>query len=409
MAAVGDISGEKLLNVAEDRIFSLGPRDLASALSYENMRYGLGKMIYALDDDDVCCVFGPDATITRNVGRWQSGFGYGAVIKWPDNGIIFPELRPNACGMLLAKIDELPSQDELAESIARVESSELYLDETKIKPDFGKGNHFLEFYKVMGVSPDIEDRMPQDANYVIIHGSASERKDDLYNKIAEGGKTRTPFGDIVVLDGSDAKEYYKVWLDFDEFSLRRREFIIKEVVGDCEVISNLTHQGMFSRNEVRLGCHKTMDGKNPDTLYPLALRWDLPVQIFRGKKNLTDDVISRVGFRERAERVGMIDKLRNINILPHGGGYRIDLPYTKIRVINSRIGNNFVLSGAKPVSKAEDIARGKPDVSSFGEMVIMNPHILPYDYRGKGVIRKLMEFDLGTPVAKLQPLMTWKV
>ncbi|KXA89956.1 hypothetical protein AKJ57_04665 [candidate division MSBL1 archaeon SCGC-AAA259A05] len=65
------VSSEEMLQLAEERIFSLGPRDLASALSYQNMRYGLGKVIYALEGD-VYCVFGPDATITRNKGRWTS-------------------------------------------------------------------------------------------------------------------------------------------------------------------------------------------------------------------------------------------------------------------------------------------------------------------------------------------------
>jgi hypothetical protein len=91
---------KKLLEEARQHIFSLGLQDLASALSYENMVHGLGKVLFVLDSN-AFCVFGPDATITRNVKRWESGFGYGAVIKWFDKGIAFPEMRPNGCGMIL--------------------------------------------------------------------------------------------------------------------------------------------------------------------------------------------------------------------------------------------------------------------------------------------------------------------
>ncbi|HDH41390.1 MAG TPA: hypothetical protein ENG12_03175 [Candidatus Altiarchaeales archaeon] len=409
---ISQMSKEELLNFSEQRIFSLGLRDLASALSYENMRYGLGKMIYALDSGDVYCVFGPDATITRNIGRWMSGFGYGAVIKWPDNGIYFPEIRPNGCGMIIARMDEMPPKREIIERVSEVENSELYLDGVKIEPDFGKGNHFFEFYKPLGISPDIEEIMPSDSSYAIIHGSGPEKKGEVYGAIDRGEWIKTPLGKISVLDGKDGKEYYKMYKELDKFSKKRREILAKEVLGDCKIISNLTHQGMFARNEIRLGCHDSMDRSYPrgKALFPVALRWDHPVYIFRGKENLSADVMGRLGFDKRAEDLGLKDELSKINILPHGGGYKIDLQYSNIEVIRTDIGNHFILSGAKPISKVEEISEtAKRGVSSFGEMIIMNPHELPFDYRGTSIIEKIMEYDLGLPVAKLQPLMTLKV
>jgi hypothetical protein len=117
-----------------------------------------------------------------------------------------------------------------------------------------------------------------------------------------------------------------------------------------------------------------------------------------------------VGFRGRAEETGMLERLENTNILPHGGGYKVDLEYTRINVVSGGKRNHFVLSGAKPASSvSEMIDNSKKSVSSFGEMVIMNPRELPYDYRGLSVIEKTMEYELGTPVAKLQPRMTLKV
>ncbi len=409
--AISDMSRNELRDCAKERIFSLGLRDLASALSYENMSYGLSKIIYAVDSFDVHCVFSPDSTITRNTGRWQSGFGYGAVIKWPDNGMAFPEIRPNACGMVVVKLDELPSEGDILKRISEVEESEMVLDGITLKPDFGEGNHFFEFYKTVSVSPDIVDGMPEDSGYAILHGSAPERKDDMYGAVDRADKIDTPYGPFAVLDGDDAREYYKLWLDLEEFSKKRREFLAREMLGDCEIISNITHQGIFARNEIRIGCYDTMDRSSPKgkALFPVALRWDLPVYIFRGKENLSDDVMGRLGFEERARNIGLYEELKKTNILPHGGGYDITLPYTRIKVVNTHIGNNFILMGPEPVSRVDELTSNGEDLSRFGRMIVTNARELPYTYRGLGVIEKVLEYDLGDPIAKLQPLMTIKI
>jgi hypothetical protein len=400
-----------LIDEATRRIFSLGPRDLASALAYENMRYGLGKMIYAADSLDISCVFGPDATITRNIERWNSGFGYGAVIKWPKSGLAFPEIKPNACGMLLARIESIPSREEIINKISELNSSKIYLDGVEIKPDFGHGNHFFEFYSVLESSPEISGQIDKEHYYVLLHGSAPERKDLIYNHVNNGSRMQTPLGKVAVLDGGEAKDYYSNWKKLEDFSIRRREFILKQVLGEYEVVSNLTHQGLFAENEIRLGCYDSMQktGKGK-TLFPVALRWDMPVYIFKGRKNLSEEVIGRLGFTQRAQELGLTDTLKETNILPHGGGYKVDLEYTKISVVQAESGNHFVLHGAKPASRvSEMIETSKKGVSSFGEMVIMNPRELPYDYRGLAVVEKTMEYSLGDPVAKLQPLMTLKI
>ncbi|HEX55094.1 MAG: hypothetical protein DRO94_04890 [Candidatus Altiarchaeales archaeon] len=407
---IGEMSKDELLEFARNRIFFLGLRDLAAALSYENMQYGLGKMIYALDSGDVYSVFGPDATITRNVGRWMSGFGYGVVIRWPDNGVFFPEIRPNGCGMILVRLDEMPRKDDIIERISELEKSDIYLDGTKLKPDFGKGNHFFEFYKVINTSPEIEHEIPEDANYAIIHGSSPEKKSEIYSMIDTGNWVKTPLGKISVLDGEDAKQYYRKWLKFEKFAKKRREFLAREILGDCKILSNLTHQGIFKKNEIRLGCHDTMDESYPpgEALFPVALRWDHPVYIFKGFKNLSDEVIGRLDFDSRVDELGIRDELKNINILPHGGGYSIKLEYSNIEIINTEIGNCFILSGARPVSRVDEID-DISGISRFGRMIVTNPHELPYDYRVTGIIEKVMEYKLAKPVAKLQPLMTIKI
>jgi len=410
MPPVSSMPGEELLQLAEEHIYSLTIRDLASALSYENMRYGVGRMMSALESEDVLCVFGPDSTITRNIGRWQAGFGYGAVLRWKDEGIYFPEMKPNACGMILARMDELPSKEEIIEQVTLVEESEIYLGDTQLETDFGKGNHFFELYKTLEVSPDIEDRMPPDSYYAIMHGSGQEKRDVMYNAVDDGEWVKAPLGKISVLSGSNGKQYYRNWLKYNEFSKKRRETLIKEVLGEVEVISNLTHQGLFKRNEIRLGVHDSMDESYQpgEAIFPVALRWDLPLHIFKGKKSLSEEVVKRAGFYERANETGSMKDLMDVNILPHGGGYQLQLPYTKIKTMQTSMGNSFILDGMKPASNVDEMTP-KKSISEFGTMIISNPRELPYTYRGESVIREIMAYDLGTEVAKLQPMMTIKI
>lgn len=391
-------SGKQLLEYAEERVFFLGIQDLASAISHRNMVYGLGKMLYVLDSD-VFCVFGPDATITRNKDRWTSGFGYGCVIKWFDKGIIFPEMRPNGCGMALAKLEKLPKKRELFEGLAKLNEEGLEVQGFEIKPDFGKGNHFFEIYKALEVSPEVKGTMSS-RYYAILHCSSPERRDEIYGKVHEGEWIETPLGKISVLVDSAAKEYLRIWEDYDSFCEKRREAIIKEVLGDCEIILDKCHQGLFGMNEIRLGCYNTRDGNGSSELFPIALRWDMPVYIMKGNPNLSAEVIDRMGFRERAERTGLLEELRDVNILPHGGGYKISIPYTEVEVVQRGESRFFILKESKTDQKV---------ISRYGKIIFANPRELPYDYRGMDVIEKTLEYDLGRPMAKLQPVSTLKV
>ena len=189
------MGAKKLLKSAEKHTFSLGVRDLASTLSYQNMMYGLGKILHVLDN--CICVFGPDATITRNIRRWQNGFGYGAVIRWFEEGIMFPEIMPNACGMIVIKLDELPEKKDLFEAVSYIEDNVITLDGIELKPDFGHGNHFLEFYSSLELSPELGSLMPSDSYYAILHCSAPEKKDDLYSKINTGNMVETDRKSVV--------------------------------------------------------------------------------------------------------------------------------------------------------------------------------------------------------------------
>jgi hypothetical protein len=379
---------KKLLELARERIFSLGLRDLACLVSRKNMLYGLGKILYVTNN--AFCVFGPDATITRNKERWVSGFGYGLVVKWFEN-IAFPEMRPNGCGMVLAKLDELPSKGELVKRVIELDKEGLELNGFHIKPDFGKGNHFFEVYKLLEASPEMEMSSPY---YAVLHCSSPERKEEIYAKVNEGEWVKTPLGKISVLVDTDAKEYFNLWKEYNTFCKNRRKALIKEVLGECEIIADKTHQGLCAINEIRLGCYDTMDSSGGN-LFPVALRWDLPLYIMKGSPNLSREVIDRIGFTQRAERLGLLEELQNINILPHGGGYELSVPYAKVEVRGLEKNRYFTLK--------------EPKIFMYGEITFTNPRELPFNYRGRDIIEKTMEYELGMPIAKLQPIETIKV
>lgn len=404
---LSSLSGKDLLSLAEKRTFFLGMEDLGSNLSYRNMCYGLGKMMYALGSEDVYCVFAPDASITRNKGRWLSGYGYGGVIKWNDD-VGFPEIRPNGCGMLLMRLDGLPDIEELVKRASEVNDDSFTLDGIEIEPDFGKGNHFFEFYESMGSSGGNSNTFPEDAYFAILHCSGPELKDEIYSYAYEEKRIETPFGKITVLEDSEAEEYYEQWKRLESFSRRRRKFLAEKIVGSFDPISNFTHQGLFSKNEARLGCYDTLEGSGENHLFPLALRWDCPVYIFRGKKNLSEEVLERTGFRERAEKLGLVEELKNINILPHGGGYELKLSHRDFDVTNTSFGNVYTLKNPVPESGVREDGSAK-QIEKTERMTITNPRELPYTYRGEEVARRTMELDLSDLVAKLRPILTLKI
>lgn len=393
MKSITDMSSKELLDYAEKRIFSISAGDLASRLSHRNIKYGLGRIMYATDDD-AYCVMGPDATITRDIERWENGFAYGQVIKWKDDSIFFPGVKPNGCGMVFVKLDEIPPKEEIFERIAGINENGLSVNGSNIEARLGAGNHFLEFHKPVEISQDVKE-LSDDCRYALLHSSAPEREGEIYKMAHDGEEIKTPIGKISTLEGNARKEYFKEWEDYVQFCSKRREVLIKEAIGDCEVISNTMHQGIFAENEVRIGCYNSMDPTVENKLFPITLRWDLPVFIVRGKPNISDATIDMRGFKERAVDTNMLDELKGVNILPHGGGYTIKSTYTNIEVIKTDIGKVFVLSN--------------PDVESGGEQIIKVPRDLPFDYRGMEVIESVMKYDLADQVAKLKPLMTIKI
>ena len=393
---------EEFLREAERHIFSMGLADSGSGLCRANMRYGLAKIHYWQESLGISpkatFIATPDMTVTRNLSRWRSGFGYGGKISWESEGedFVILDTKPNTCGMLVGGLNYSPEERTILEKIESFRRTENTIEEIKVEWDFHKGNHFIDIFSV---KPTREIRLPP---YVfIIHGSASELKggnpagwglyyddDSSLERAAE--LITTPFGPLHILEGERARKYWECYQFADSFSKKRRQLVAQKLFGDFELLSNETHQGLISCNEILLGCHYI---KDKDEIYPLTLRGDLPAYLLKGKKNLKPESIENLGFAKRTRELGVYQRLRKANVVPHGGGYTF--PHM--------LGVEETLEiGGKRYFKA-DAANDR------GKEIIFDARDIPYLYRGRSVLLKILELDLGEIIAKLLPLYVIKV
>lgn len=392
---------KEFLEVAEEHIFSMGVSDVGAHLSLSNMKFGLAKIHHWQRKMGLSplatFIATPDATVTRNRSRWDSGFGYGGKVSWGkgDQEVVFLEVKPNSCGMLVGGLERLPTENELLERVDSFQKKSSYSRGVKLEWDFSQGNHFIE---VFSVRPKEQISLPP--RVFIIHGSASELKDDsamgygLYwndsSRLRQEAQVmRTPFGSLYLLEGKKALDYLEFYRFADEFSKEKRKLVADHLFGNFRLISNETHQGMLNCNEVLLGCHYIRD---TDTLYPLTLRADIPSYLLRGKRNLKDRIIKTLQFDQKAREWGTYQRLSCANVLPHGGGY-VFPQISKIERIYRLKGKRYFRVVSPEGSKT----------------IFSNIRGMPYQYRGKEVLDKTVELNLGEVVAELYPLWTIQV
>ncbi|MCE1245446.1 MAG: hypothetical protein LWY06_02245 [Firmicutes bacterium] len=394
---------EDILNNAKKHCFFVCLNDSGAELCKSNAPYGIAA-VHEIQkacglEPNATFISTPDMTITRNVTRWNAGFGYGGKITWGsgDDELMILNAKPNACGMLVGGLHEMPEIEPLIRRMHDMEANPIEIDGVKVKWDFYKSNHFVDLFDVKPVAKSDMD-FPKYG--FIIHGSAGELTGDndhgwgLYidksKELAKRAQTvNTKFGEFQILVGADARKYYEQYKFVQEFATKKRRKAAEMLFGEYIEISNETHQGMLNMNEMILGCHNIQE----DKLYPLALRGDLPAYIVRGKKNLSPEIVDFLGFEKRAKRLGVYDRLLNANIIPHGGGY----------VLPDLLSVNKVIEiGGKRYFEVEmSNDRGKKIISEVRE--------LPYEYRGRTVVLRSLEVGLLDIVAKLIPKYVLKI
>lgn len=400
------IDAGALLELGQECLFSLSTGDISSRLAETNTVYGLAKIIHILAKHDIdwrtmICLFTPDGGITRNKERWSFGFGYGCLLHWPDqNGtqpLMFPELKPNACGVLVAKLSCSLSSEEIYKRLGEVREK-LHINGTPLTFNLGISNHFIE---VCQVASSVVPSLSVGDEVAVIHTSPAELKEDLYSWEAwlqAGGRwEETPVGRILVLAGPAARKYFQSYQRIEAFSKARRLTIARAIFGEVEVVSNPTHQGLFSPNRLGLGLYDTGDTTaTPDggPVFPLTLRWDIPIYLIAGRQNLSPTVLKRRGIYRKAEERGVLEILSKANVLPHGGGYA--LPFdarSRVRVVQNGHRRFFHLHNS---------------AAEVDEYVFTHPSELPYDYRGRQVMKMIEALEMGEPVAELRQRFTIK-
>ena len=396
------LSKSELIERAKRHIFSLGLNDVASYLCRLNMKFGLAKIHYTQYklgmESNATFISAPDETVTRNKVRWESGIGYGGKISWGsgEDKVIVLDVMPNACGMLVGGIKDPPEPREIINNVYKLKQNEVFIDDIKVSWDFHVGNHFIDVFRVVKVTEiDLPDYI------FIIHSAAPELQGEnqkglglYYHKsrvLKERMKeVKTPFGPCRVVLDEDAKEYYKFFRYAEEFAKKRRRLAATEIFGDFTEIINETHQGLLNYNEIALGCHYI---NQQGQMFPIALRADLPAYLVRGNPNLSEETIEALGFYKRAEKLSVMDRLKNLNILPHGGGHTFpDMLEAsgEVEIDNKRYFTTEMKSG-------------------IGQKIISSTEGLPFTYRGREVIVRTIELRMCDIVARLMPIYVLKI
>ena len=395
----------KALHRAEEHHFSTGVDDGATHLSRMNMRYGLAKMHYIQDKlgfrPNATFISSPDETVTRNTPRWEAGISYGGKICWGygKDELLFLDVMPNCCGMLVGGLNRLPKPKNILKKVYDIEQKKHYINDVRVKWDFYKGNHFIDVFKV---EQKMHMKLPKYA--VIMHAGCPELKGETMHGMglywghsktimSMANMVKTPFGTALILKNkNDVEEYYRFHKFAEDFALKRRELAYKLLFGGTKksMISNITHQGLLNQNEVTLGCQITDDRSK---LYPISIRADLPSYLVKPKKNLSHQAIEDLGFNERAHRHGVYGRLREANVLPHGGGYCFNdaLHVRKIFEINKK--RYFEIEM----------------LNSIGRKIVSNTRELQFAYRGREVLQKTLSMGLGELAATMHPVYTIKI
>jgi hypothetical protein len=396
------LNADERLKRAEEHIFSTGLSDSGARLALANMRYGLAKIHYVQEElglrPDATFVAAPDLTVTRDPARWRSGFGYGGAITWGDGSaeLVILDLKPNACGILVGGLDQLPNRFELMERAHELATSEAEIDGVRITWDFGKSNHFID---VCSVVPVDGHALPPFA--FLMHFAGDELRGDgehgpgIYWDRSATLRDRmqvhdTPFGCLRVLVGEDAREYVRRYEFVESFVRHRRRYAAEKLFGPHELINNETHQGLLGINRMVLGCYSFEDS---ETLYPLGLRPDLPAYLVRGRPNLSRATMERLSFNSRARRLGVERHVEGAHVLPHGGGY-VFPDIVDVADVHELNGSRYF---------ELDQERG------LGTQIVEDVTALPFEYRDRRVLDRALDLELLDVAACLIPEFILKI
>ncbi len=397
------MTASRELQRAREHCFVAGVGDAAMQLCEANVPFGLAKIQHVQRQlglpADASFVGSPDATVTRNTNRWRQGFGYGGIYEWTGDFHVL-DLKVNACGMLVGALPRLPEERELGERMESFAGGALELDGVPLENDLASPNHFVDVFEL--AEEDRIEAPPGDARYFfIMHSSGHEHRvatprgiglywDKSEELVARAQSFETPWGLLRILADAPLREWMEFYRFVQDFNHRRRELLASHLFGEYTSLINATHQGLVrGANVANIGCY-TFDDSTPEEerLFPLTLSPQHPAYLVRGWRNLSDHAIDSLGWRERAERHGLVDRLRSANMLPHGGGY--SFPH---------LAGPATVEAEAPDRRSFALATGDP---AAPREVISDPRGLSFGYRGQEVRERMEALDLGRAVVRLE-------
>lgn len=305
-----------LLAAAKGLIYLSHEPDTSAKLATQNLMYGLGRILFALQEIDpgatAAFLGAPDFTITRTATRWKSGFAYGGVLVLRNStrAIVFPELRPNTCG---TTVGLLKNDLQPREFVRRVSSRSRNSGQPEW--DYSRRNHFVNLYR-----SSVHARQA-----FVIHGCPSWIKSDSaagpglnidYSKFWQirADRIESPLGDVAVLTDDDALSYWHNYLRCDAISKKERRELASALFGDYDLLSESTHEGMLCPTLYNKGCHVA---KNHSDQFPVLTAPGSNVFV------VTAPGTKRPGGTSELP-VGCVA------VIPHGTGYDLPLPSSEL-------------------------------------------------------------------------------
>ncbi|MHA2122660.1 MAG: hypothetical protein ACW990_15770, partial [Promethearchaeota archaeon] len=207
----------------------------------------------------------------------------------------------------------------------------------------------------------------------------------------------TKFGKQYILLDSDAKDYMKFQIKALNFSGLKRELIAEKLFDyGYSIVCNQPHQFLQDYNNMYLGsnCTDTSCKVVSSDIFPTTLSADINAYLFKGKRNLSEVTIKNMQFLRRAEELEVLDALSEANILPHGGGYSLPDIKEVIDIMEYKDQRYFVTSLKTNKNRLK---------------IIRNVGELQFVYRGRDIVLKTLQLDLGEAIARLNPLFSLKL
>jgi len=308
---------------AEKYLFSLGLNDPAEEVGRVNAILYLAKMHYIQEKlgykPHAMFIGTPDFTFQTSPRKFHESVPEGGKVIWGDGAYDFVpgEMEFDFCGMLVGAVKNDPNLEEILDILYEMKEKNLEIDGRRVElRNFSPGSHFLNLY---GVENHEVLGLPKVV--AVLHTSSNEMRDSLINLVHERAEEmQTPFGRSYILQGSDAREYEKRCRHASDFSKGKRKLLFEEIF-EGEVIANHNHYELIGLNEAIIGCNLISE---EGEVFVITLSDSLSAYLVKGKMNLSPKKIEEVVSSSRAIEGWAYEQLRKANVIPHGGGHKLN-------------------------------------------------------------------------------------